>query len=185
MADYFFDASALVKYYFVEAGSAWVVDLVDTVAADGSLVNRIYVCDITTVEVASALAILHRTGLITKRQRDDLVESFWRDMHSRYNVVPLRPDTLMRAARLTQQNPLKAYDAVQLASGLSVSEVNKTLGLTLIFITSDKQLLAAALSEKLAAENPLNYRYAKPEPDLARSGNPVADPQPESITNNQ
>jgi uncharacterized protein len=78
-------------------------------------------------------------------------------MEREFRVVNISPSTVQRAAQLTQEHPLKAYDAIQLAVGLSVGDALKTSGLALVFVTSDKTLLQAARAEGLVAENPFDH----------------------------
>jgi predicted nucleic acid-binding protein len=47
---YYFDSSGLVKRYVSEVGSNWVISLTDPAAG-----NRIYVANITGVEVPAAI----------------------------------------------------------------------------------------------------------------------------------
>ena len=57
MATYFFDSSALVKYYVNEVGSAWVESLIDAQPP-----NEIVIAQITGVEVIAALSRRVRMG---------------------------------------------------------------------------------------------------------------------------
>ena len=51
MALYYFDTSALVKYYHTEPGSAWVRQTIDARAPAGAKrVNRIYLAEVAMVE---------------------------------------------------------------------------------------------------------------------------------------
>ena len=50
MAVYFFDSSAIVKRYLIEAGTKWVISIADLAAG-----NEIYLARITFVEVISAI----------------------------------------------------------------------------------------------------------------------------------
>lgn len=64
MTVYFFDTSAVVKYYVTEPGSRWVWDLVDSDAP-------IFLVQITIAEVSAALGILQRTRRINRHRRDE------------------------------------------------------------------------------------------------------------------
>lgn len=158
MAEYFFDASAIVKHYFAEPGSLWVRQLIDERdESNNAPVNGIYVSDTSTVEVPAAIAVLRRNNRLSKRRRDETVSTFFRDMGTRFEVVPVYPATFVRAALLTQQHPLKAYDAIQLAIGLAVNEVCQSQAVQLTFVSSDRQLLAAARAEGLVVEDPHDH----------------------------
>jgi len=71
MAFYYFDASALVKYYVTEPGSTWVRQLIkERETATGQPRHLILVAEITRVEVAAGLAIIERVDRIKKTERD-------------------------------------------------------------------------------------------------------------------
>ena len=61
------------------------------------------------------------------------------------------------AARLTQEHPLKGYDAVQLATALDFNARLKEEDLSLIFVSGDANLIQAARAENLATENPFDH----------------------------
>jgi uncharacterized protein len=57
-----------------------------------------------------------------------------------------------------QRQALRAYDAVQLASALSILPIiTQSPDSTLTFLTGDNRLLNAAQSENLLADNPNNH----------------------------
>jgi len=144
------DASGLVKRYVEEVGSGWVRAMMDLAAA-----NIVSIADITRAEVISALARRTREGVITLEERDELIQTFQAHCATQYRIVPTQPWIIDLAAELLQRHPLRAYDAVQLASA---SIVNRSLiahGLPpLIFVTADDRLIAAARGEAVTAVNP-------------------------------
>ncbi|MBI3921713.1 MAG: type II toxin-antitoxin system VapC family toxin [Armatimonadetes bacterium] len=145
---YFLDASAVVKYYVTEPGSGWVQRLVDT--DEPSLV----LAEITIVEVAAAFSILRRVERITSRQRRDFWERFERDFVHRYDLIPVTDETVHKAAYLCGTYPLKAYDAVQLASGIALRDSLKEEDIPVVFVSGDDSLIAASKAEGLAVDNP-------------------------------
>jgi hypothetical protein len=60
LAAYFFDSSALSKFYHVELGSAAVESIIRSVE------NEIGISRLTVVELASAFAIKVRTKVLTQ-----------------------------------------------------------------------------------------------------------------------
>ena len=63
-----------------------------------------------------------------------------------------------RRAKLTQHHKLRGYDAVQLASALTLNTLLVQQQLTpLTFVASDHDLLAAAQGEGLATEDPTQH----------------------------
>ena len=145
---YFFDASALVKYYVTEPGSAWVRQCIDE---EG---KNILLAEITVVEVAAALGILQRVGRITPRHRQSFWEKFERDCVKRYDLVPTVYEVISAAALLCARHPLKAYDAVQLSAGLALKETLAEENIPLVFVSGDDTLIAGAQSEGLTVDNP-------------------------------
>ena len=158
MALYYFDASALVKYYVTEPGSTWVRYLVeDWDVGTARWTHTIFAAEITRVEVAAGLAVIERMGRIRRAQRDREYRRFVSQFVSRYTVIPLTTADLEYAADLTQHHPLKAYDAVQLAVALRYADILAALGLPLTFVSGDAALLAAARAEGLPTENPFDH----------------------------
>ena len=168
MAFYYFDASALVKYYVTEPGSTWVRHLVEDRDSETEWVHTIFVAEITRVEVAAGLAVIERIGRIRRAQRDREYRRFVSQFVSRYAVIPLVTADLEYAADLTQQYPLKAYDAVQLAVALRYARILAAFGLPLIFVSGDAALLAAARAEGLPTDNP--FDHVAPEDTTDPSG---------------
>ncbi len=158
MSLYFFDASALVKYYILEPGSTWVRTLINpTEAQSKQSPYAIFIADISVTEVSAAFAILHRTGRIRRSTWDSVFAQFMYDVTSRYQLIRTDLDDFFTAATLTRQHPLKAYDAVQLAVALRHNRTLADHELTLTFVSGDRTLLAATRAENIAAENPFDY----------------------------
>jgi hypothetical protein len=157
MSLYYFDTSALVKYYVTEPGSTWVRQLVDQTDADtGQPVNTVFITEISLVEVASALAILSRVGRITRRDRDRAYRNFMNDAWRLFDLLSLVTADFLTAAGLTQRHPLRAYDAIQLTVALRRNALLTQANLALIFVSGDKQQLIAAEIEGLIVEDPFN-----------------------------
>ncbi len=154
MTDYYLDASALVKRYVDEIGSAWVRELSEPRSGD-----TVLLAEITLAEVAAALAAKQRWPRgITLEQRDRALSLFLEDCLTRFLLLPVDRPVLDRAVELTQKHRLRGYDAVQLASALVAGEVMRVSGLSLpVFIASDSNLLMAAMAERVPVDNPLDH----------------------------
>jgi uncharacterized protein len=158
MAFYYFDASALVKYYVTEPGSAWVRQVIDEQdPVSGQAHHLILVAEITRVEVAAGLAVIERVGRIRKTERDRAYRRFMSQIAHRYAVMPLSTDDFAAAAHLTQHHPLKAYDAIQLATALRSHRLLTNHQLALTFVTGDTPLIASAQAEGLLTDNPFDH----------------------------
>jgi hypothetical protein len=105
--------------------------------------------------VTSAFARRAREGVITRHERDELIQTFRAHCVAQYRIVPTQPQIIDLAAELILRHPLRAYDAVQLASAKIVSQSLIAHGLPpLIFVTADDRLVAAAGDEAVTAANP-------------------------------
>jgi uncharacterized protein len=150
---YFLDTSALVKCYVPEVGSAWMQGICAKTAN-----NLMVVARITWVEVLSALARRQRGGTLTASDVTAIATQFRADWNSQYRVVELNQVLAESAGNLLGQYPLRAYDAVQLASALSlVPAFATTTAVTYTFLSSDNNLVATAQSCGLQTENPNRY----------------------------
>jgi predicted nucleic acid-binding protein len=156
MAIFYLDSSAVVKYFHSEPGSAWVRQIVNARVGD-SRVNTIYIGAVSIAEVPAALAILERTKRIGTRGRDTMYRAFLAALESSWRLLQININLLYAAAELTQQYPLKGYDAVQLALARDYDDRLRAQDLALIFVTGDDVLLQAAHAEGLVAENPFDH----------------------------
>jgi uncharacterized protein len=156
MALYYFDTSALVKYYVTEPGSTWVRQLIEERDVEtGNFRHIIMVAEITRVEVAAGLAVIERVSRIKRSERDRAYAHFIAQLVHRYTIIPLTTTDLETAAALTQRHPLKAYDAVQLAVALRYHQLLAAYPLT--FVCGDDTLITAAQSEGLSTANPFDH----------------------------
>jgi predicted nucleic acid-binding protein len=154
MADFYFDSSALVKQYCIERGSSWVFATTARVAG-----NTIILSEITLAEVAAALSAKARgqRGL-SLTERDRAFSRFLQDCQSGYILLPVDRGVIDLAVALTLRYPLRGYDAVQLATALSVSADLTSAGRSpLTFVSSDNDLLAAANAEGLPTADPSTH----------------------------
>jgi uncharacterized protein len=158
----------LVKYDVTEPGSTWVRQVIDEQdPMSGQAHHIILVAEITRVEVAAGLAVIECVGRIRRAERDRAYRRFMSQLAHRYVIMPLSTDDFATAAHLTQQHPLKAYDAIQLATALRSHRLaDHQLAFT--FVTGDTPLIAAAQAEALLTENP--FDHPSPSDIPGRSG---------------
>ena len=150
---YFLDTSALVKRYVPETGSNWIQWITD-VAAN----NDLTISEITWVELHSALSRRQREGSMSAGELDIILQKFRNEFETNYRIIEVDQALIESAGQLVVQYPLRAYDAVQLASGLYVKTLLMSVPETqLVFVSADNRLLNIAHSEGLAIDNPNNY----------------------------
>ena len=136
----YFDASALAKRYVREKGSLKVRRLLGS----GVPVTSRY----SAVEIASALARRVREGAIPAEDGERALAALNEDLTAML-VVELTPAIVTRAQTLVRRHPLRAGDAVQLASCL---ELGDELEEPITLVAFDDRLAAAARKEKLRLE---------------------------------
>jgi uncharacterized protein len=150
MITYYLDASAIAKRYLREPGSQWVIGLMSA-----PLANRFTSIELVTVEVICALTRAHRERRISGSYKDRLIPLALTDSRTDIGLLAVSRAVLDLAAQLALRHPLRAYDAIHLATMLDWTNEMVQAGLPApIFISADGNLLAAARAEGLAAEDP-------------------------------
>ncbi len=147
---YFLDTSALLKRYIAERVSTWIKSITDAAAG-----NPTAIAQITWVEVLSALSRRRREGSVPPDDFDLVLQAFREDFENQYRVIEVDEALVEKAGELVVQYPLRAYDAVQLASALRLqSAVASLREVQLVFVSADDRLLAIAQTEALVTDNP-------------------------------
>ena len=134
---HYFDASALAKRYVREKGSQKVRR---PLAADVPATSRL-----SAVEIASALMRRSREGAFANAERARAFHALEPDLAAML-LVELTPEIVARAHALLQRHPLRAGDAIQLASCLYLQEA---LGAPTTLVVFDERLSSAARQEGL------------------------------------
>ena len=150
MTQCFLDSSALIKRYVVEPGTPWIRSL--TIRGSG---NTIIIAQITQIEIVSGASRRAREGTLPTRTVRAVRLLIDRHAQREYVVIGLTPQVVRRAEDLLPMYPLRAYDAVQLASALESNTRLVAAGLSpLLFVSADVRLLTAAATEGLMTEDP-------------------------------
>ena len=147
MTDYYADTSALIKRHVAETGSEQVVLL----AANHLLITS----RLSQIEVYSALNRRVREGRLSTVDYKSIVVDFDSLCDTEYQLVEINSGIVNRTRQLLEQHPLRAYDAVQLATALLTNEALLDNGIPpLTSLRADDRLLAAASAEGLSTANP-------------------------------
>jgi predicted nucleic acid-binding protein len=133
----YFDAGALATRYVREKGSLKVRRLL---SSDVPATSRL-----SAVEIVSALMRRVREGALSKEDCDRVFASLDADLTAML-VVELTTAVVTRAQLLLQRHPLRAGDAIQLASCLYLQE---ELEDEASFVAFDERLITAARAEQL------------------------------------
>lgn len=150
MTTYFSDSSAVIKRYVTETGSGWMKSLMDPDSGHLMTVSRI-----TTVEVPAGLARRRRQASISESIFKDALTAFRRDTLLRFRLIEVDTSVCDIAQELVIRHPLRAYDAVQLASAVAVNRALIATNLSPVtFLCADARLISVARAEGLAADDP-------------------------------
>lgn len=137
----FFDTSALLKAYVREQGTA---EVQSALRRGSPVVSRI-----TYAELLCATGRAFREGVFTQRARDRIWDRIERDFAS-FEVIEVRAAVLGRVRAIAERHPLRTYDAVQLATAVTVTRAKTPI----VFWCADWALLAAARAEGLRVHQP-------------------------------
>jgi predicted nucleic acid-binding protein len=150
MTDFYLDTSAVTKRYVNEVGSPWVRSVSDLAAG-----NTCWISDLTRVELMAAIHGKSRTGQITivEAQRAEAV--FRNEVNTHFHLIPVTNAAILRAMQLVTLHPLRAYDAMQLATALEWQAQQSAYGpVSLIFLSADLSLNRVAAAEGLFVDDP-------------------------------
>jgi uncharacterized protein len=150
MSAYYFDSSALVKYYAQEVGTKWVRGLIDAQSS-----NEIFTALLTGVEIVAAIKRRERMNLITASDASAALAVFRNQFRSRFKAFRASDAVVDRAMNLAEAHKLRGYDAIQLPSALLIEERMTAQGVgPLTLISADDELNHAAEAEGLLTDNP-------------------------------
>lgn len=138
----YLDTSALIRRFVAEKGSEHVHRMIEK---EGPIATA----KIAYAEVHSGLARKKREGTLSAGRHAAICRQVELDWHA-YVRMDLTDEVLRLARELIHRHPLRAFDAIHLASALILKT---SLGEQVDFVSGDERQLQAAAEEKLAARN--------------------------------
>jgi predicted nucleic acid-binding protein len=154
MAYYFFDSSALVKYYVSETGTQWVQGIIDA-RLNSMPANEVSIAHVTGAEIVAAISRRVRMKLTNVTDGAKAIGVFNTHFQTKYRVLIVTLETVERAMSLAEKYALRGYDAIRLATALNVEEEMTLDGLgPLTLISADLELNQAAQAEGLLTDDP-------------------------------
>src|SRR5688572_21123053 len=124
----YLDTSCMAKLYVKEPDAIEVRNTVNE--AEGLITS-----EISFVEMHSLVARRAREKLLTTAEVKRILHVFGSDW-SHYGRIPIDEDLVKRAGRLVAKHPLRALDAIHLASALMIRNIEKE---PVFFLTADRQ----------------------------------------------
>jgi predicted nucleic acid-binding protein len=153
MTDYYIDSSALLKRHVNGVGSKWLRRL--GVPSSGNLV---FTSQVSLIEVYSALNRRVREASISQSAYRRIARRIVARWATQYEIIDLSEEVERQAKRLLATHPLRAYDAVQLASAIAARHTLKKFGASkIIFLAADNRLLSVAQAAGFATANPNDH----------------------------
>ena len=148
---YYADTSILVKRHIEEIGSTWFRNLILSDSTD-----QIVSTELSIVEVFSAFNRRKRESTISQTDYDDFAINFRAISRNEYFLIELSDSIITESQRLLESHPLRAGDAIQLATAIHARNMlHNSLLPAPIFLASDNKLLNAAIAEGFTTDNPL------------------------------
>jgi len=145
--NFFFDTSALVKYFHVEKGTDIVTALIHN--AD----NKILVLEVARIELMSALFRKYRDRVINNEQLELAIAGFEVEFRT-FKVEPLNQLVAIEAEELVKKygksEGLRTLDALHLGSFRLLAEEDW------VFVSADDVLCNTARLEGFRVINPCN-----------------------------
>jgi uncharacterized protein len=118
--------------------------------------KRVFIAQITPVEIISGISRLKRELIISANEATEARRLVRRHIMREYRVVNFTNRIVEHAQDLLETYSLRAYDAVQLASALEVqTKLAAANQPPLIFVSADVRLITVANSEALQTHNPV------------------------------
>jgi uncharacterized protein len=134
----YFDTSALVKRYDTrEAGASQVIAFFATNPT-------IFTSSFTPLEVISAFRIKERSTAFTPSDVYHMTTVLDLHTNSDYDLVPPQPNTYQLARQLILTHKLRAYDALHIATALTITQAANIPASAVDFWTSDNDQAIAA-----------------------------------------
>lgn len=147
----YFDASALVKRYTQETGTALVNEVFRLLSP-----NQMTCATLGVVEIIATLVRKRNDGRLSSTLFAQVVDKFKAEVidHPEFALASVDDALLLSALNLIAKHNLNATDAIILRSALDLHQVVEDMGDRLILWTCDKRLARAARSEGIAVFDP-------------------------------
>ncbi len=142
----YFDTSALVKRYDPrEVGAITVLNMFLDIKS-----LPIFTSSLTSLEIASAFRTKQRQAVMTQADVKAGIAVFDAHCSNDYILVQPKSSTYLEARHMILIHKLRAYDALHIATAISIVQIANLALSDLEFVTSDQDQAAAATAEGLS-----------------------------------
>lgn len=147
----YLDASALVKRYTPETGTAFLNHLFLRIPP-----KHLIVFSVGVAEVVSILTRKANAGILSVSSRNQAITDFLAEIHAASQVRKVHVDEALVtfALPLIPAHSINSTDALLLASAKEMVVTMRASGDDLLLVAADKRLVRAATAEGLTAMNP-------------------------------
>jgi len=145
MTVFYLDSSAWVKYYVVEAGTGWIDRF-------WNLRPPCACSDLGLIEVLATLARRQKQKAALTGSYAQAILDVQRQFAA-FSAIPMDANVLAWASDVANKHALRGADCIHLASAIHMRDL---LGVTIVMIGSDAELLAATSLEGIATLDPNN-----------------------------
>ena len=150
MPIYYLDTSAIVKRYVDEQGTNVMDRLLDNAGSD----SRFYTSLLSTLEFTSVITRLANGGQLEREAAFIVLARFRQDLREIFRLWPLDASILRAALAVVERHALRSADAIHLATASSIFSLAPELDG--ILVSSDRELLSAAVSSGVGVLDPQN-----------------------------
>jgi predicted nucleic acid-binding protein len=156
----YLDASALLKRYYLEAGSAEMDHLFGRVPLD-----RVIILSVGYTEVASVLKRRQNSGRLTPLMYRQALDKLTVEVGPASAVRLVGVDSRLAdaAIRHVDAHSVNSTDAILLESAVQIAALIRTAGDNLMVVASDLRLLRAVKAEGLDTFDPESKSTADPD----------------------
>ena len=148
MSFYFLEATAFVKLFVREPGTAALIRLLETMEDNRKLISAA-----TPLEVYAAIRRRERSGAIAEEDATAALENL-RLESARTVQQPLNPAVLEAARQLLDRSALRWPEALQLGTALAARDMFQNT--EILFVSASAALLNAAKKEGLETLDPVH-----------------------------
>jgi uncharacterized protein len=143
---YFLDSTAFIKLFVQEAGTEAIIRLMEATEDNRKLISAG-----TPLEVYAALKRRERSGGLSAED-SEAARNILRVEAARMVQQPLNPAVLEAARQALDRHELSAAESLQLGAAVVAREM--FLGMSIVFVSSDTRLVAAAKAEHFETLEP-------------------------------